>query len=192
MVRGRRLAVDPIRDPKAIEAIKELTRPHPRNHLLFIAGINSGLRAADLVNLRVNQVRGLGIGDVVQIKETKRGKENVFVVNGPIHAALALYFGEYTDIEDDHPLFWSQNWPGTAISTQRVGDMVQEWCMLVGLKGRYGAHTLRKTWGYQSRHTHKVPWEIICDRYGHDSPATTRVYLGMKRAETTRALMNGI
>lgn len=192
MRKVRRLAVDPIRDTSAIDAIKQLTKPHPRNHLLFVAGINSGLRAADLVQLLVGQVRGLGVGDVVQIKETKRGKENVFVINGPIHEALTWYFESYPGIDDHWPIFFSQNRPGKAISTQRVGDLVVEWALIVGLKGRYGAHSLRKTWGYQSRQTHKVPWEIICDRYGHDSPATTRTYLGLKKAETTRALMNGI
>ena len=46
--KGDRIAVDPIRKTKDIKAIRMLTAENPRDHLLFIMGINNGLRAGDL------------------------------------------------------------------------------------------------------------------------------------------------
>ena len=49
--KGDRIAVDPIRKPKDIKAISKLTQDYPRDHLLFIMGINNGLRTCDLIKL---------------------------------------------------------------------------------------------------------------------------------------------
>jgi integrase len=51
--KGDRIAVDPIRKIKDIKAILKLTSENPRDHLLFIMGINNGLRAGDLIKLGV-------------------------------------------------------------------------------------------------------------------------------------------
>jgi hypothetical protein len=47
--KGDRIAVDPIRKIKDIKAISKLTADNPRDHLLFIMGINNGLRAGDMI-----------------------------------------------------------------------------------------------------------------------------------------------
>lgn len=49
--------VQPIRDPKQIQAIKKiLLAQSTRNHLLFVLGINCGLRISDILQLRVGDV----------------------------------------------------------------------------------------------------------------------------------------
>ena len=45
--KGDRITVDPIRKIKDIKAISKLTADNPRDHLLFIMGINNGLRAGE-------------------------------------------------------------------------------------------------------------------------------------------------
>ena len=42
--KGSRIAVDPIRQIKDIKAISKMTSGNPRDHLLFVMGINNGLR----------------------------------------------------------------------------------------------------------------------------------------------------
>jgi O-acetyl-ADP-ribose deacetylase (regulator of RNase III) len=42
--KGDRIKVDPIRKIKDIKAISKITQDNPRDHLLFIMGINNGLR----------------------------------------------------------------------------------------------------------------------------------------------------
>ena len=79
--KGDRIKVDPIRKIKDIKAIARLTSDNPRDHLLFIMGINNGLRAGDLVKLKVKDVEHLKVSDTLTIKESKTGKENILVIN---------------------------------------------------------------------------------------------------------------
>ena len=51
--------VDPIRDKDDIKAMKEYLREwNERNYLLFLFGINSGLRVGDILRIRVKDVQG--------------------------------------------------------------------------------------------------------------------------------------
>jgi site-specific recombinase XerD len=51
-------------------------------------------------------------------------------------------------------------------------------CEAVGLRGNYGTHTLRKTWGYHAR-LNGVPLELIMHRFNHNNLAYTKRYLGI-------------
>lgn len=56
----------------------------------------------------------------------------------------------------------------------------------------YGAHTLRKTFGYIQRTVYGVGFELLCERYNHSSPAITMRYLGIESKEVKGILMNEI
>ncbi len=73
--KGSRIKVDPIRNEADIAAIKKLLTDNPRDLLLFVLGINNGLRAGDLLKLKVAQVRKLKPGQTTTIVESKTGKE---------------------------------------------------------------------------------------------------------------------
>jgi integrase len=73
--KGDRVKVDPIRKVKDIKAISKLTQDNPRDHLLFLMGINNGLRAGDLVKIKVKDVRHMKVGDILTIKESKTGNQ---------------------------------------------------------------------------------------------------------------------
>ena len=77
--KGDRITVDPIRDTKSVKAIAKLLHNRPRDHLLFILGVNNGLRAGDLLKLKVKQIRYLKPGETLHIKEGKTGKDNILV-----------------------------------------------------------------------------------------------------------------
>ncbi|NUK31027.1 tyrosine-type recombinase/integrase [Parageobacillus sp. VR-IP] len=64
--------VQPIRDPEKIEAIKQfLKERNERNYILFLIGINTGLRISDILKLKVSDVKGTHIS----IREKKTGKQ---------------------------------------------------------------------------------------------------------------------
>ena len=79
--KGSNLTVEPIRKKKDIKAISRLLKSNPRNYLLWIMGINNGLRANDLVRIKYSQVEGLKAGAAIKIIESKTGKDNVLVIN---------------------------------------------------------------------------------------------------------------
>ena len=188
--KGSRIAVDPIRQIKDIKAISKMTSGNPRDHLLFVMGINNGLRASDLVKVSVGDVRYLRVGDTLTIKESKTGKDNILVVNKTVYKALQAYLDAIRP-NDDAFLFASRKGE-SHLQSQAVSKLVKKWTRAINLKGNYGAHTLRKTWGYIQRTVHGVGFEIICKRYNHSSPAITMRYLGIQDKEVHGVLMNEI
>jgi integrase len=66
--KGSRITVDPIRNEKDIKSIAKLLYDSPRDHLLFILGVNNGLRAGDLLKLKVKDLRYLKAGETLTIK----------------------------------------------------------------------------------------------------------------------------
>ena len=188
--KGDRIAVDPIRKLKDIKAIAQLTQDNPRDHLLFILGINNGLRAGDLVKLKVREVRYLKVGDTLTIREGKTGKDNVLVINKTVYKALKGYLDKVQPADEDW-VFASRK-GNSHIQSQAVSKLVKKWTRAINLRGNYGCHTLRKTWGYQQRVAHGVGFEIICKRYSHSSPSITMRYLGIEDKEVHGVLMNEI
>jgi integrase len=68
--------VEPIRDKKKLEAMKKVLKAQSlRDWLLFILGINSGLRISDLLQLKVSNVYRQ---NRIRILEIKTGKEKDF------------------------------------------------------------------------------------------------------------------
>jgi integrase len=188
--KGTKITSEPIRKQKDIKAITRLLKSRPRDYLLWTLGINNGLRANDLVRLKYSQVAELKPGAVVKIIETKTDKDNILVINKSVHRALQLYVQEIKPKPEDY-LFKSRKGSGH-ISSQTVGRMVRSWAEAINLKGQYGAHTLRKTFGYQQRVTFGAGYEILCKRYNHSSPAITMRYLGIEDKEVCDLLMNEV
>ena len=185
---GSTITVEPIRDLKNIEAIKQYLESRPRDYLLFIMGINNGLRAGDLLQLRAGSFRNVREGDTIPIKEQKTGKPQEIVINKPIKKALVKYFDQLKP-EDNQFLFKSRKGDNKPTTVSNVNLLVKKWCKAVNLKGNYGSHTLRKTFGYILRRKYGIGWEIISRRFNHSSPAVTRRYLGIQDDEVNDILV---
>jgi len=191
--KGSRIEVEPLRREKDIKAIIQLLSGHPRDHLLFVMGINNGIRVGDLLNITVGDVRYLKPGQVHQITESKTKKKNVVVINKSVRKALDTYFSNSTNqIENHHYLFRSRKGENFPLSVQAVHGLVKKWTQTINLKGNYGTHTLRKTWGYQQRTKYGVGFDVIAKRFNHSDPKTTMTYLGIEDKEVHSILMNEI
>lgn len=188
--KGSMITVEPIRKQKDIRSISRLLKSNPRNYLLWVMGINNGIRTNDLVRLRYQQMEGLKPRAVIKIVESKTRKTNVLVINKSVHKALQLYIKAMNPDPDDY-LFKSRKGNGH-LSSQSVGRLIRSWCSAINLKGQYGAHSLRKTWGYHQRVYHGAGFELLCKRYNHSNPAVTMRYLGIEDREVTELLMNEI
>ncbi len=130
------------------------------------------------------------IGDTLVIKEGKTGKRNILVMNKSIHKSLQVYLEALKPMDDD-ALFASRKCR-RSITVQCVNNMVKLWARMINLKGNYGAHSLRKTWGYVQRTVYGVGFEILCKRFNHSSPAITMRYLGIEDKEVQNILMNEV
>jgi integrase len=177
--RGSQIKVEPIRKKKDIQAIKKMLSDNPRNQALFTIGINTNLRASDLLSIKAGQVRDLKPGDSIQVKEKKTGKFRTITLNkactGAIHKLL-----QTRPYKDGEPLFVGQRGSLTVPSVVRL---VKSWCRAINLKGNYGSHTLRKTWGYHQRVSFgtDIPRLMIC--FNHSSQRQTLDYLCVQPEE---------
>jgi integrase len=178
--------VEPIRDRKKIAQIKNLLRGQLRfrDLLLFTMGINSALRISDLLQLRVGQCVDDHrlIRQRFWIKEQKRNKRHEIVINQSIREALNEYLAAYPKIQDnpDHCVFFNTKTMDYThpIKRGQAWKFIVTICRDVGLRGNYGTHSLRKTWGYHAR-MQGVDLALIMHKLNHESIAYTKRYLGI-------------
>ena len=187
--KGSRITVSPIRKMKDIKKIKRKLKSHPRDLLLFTLGVNNGLRISDLLGLRVGDVRGLAPGETLKILERKTGKMNVLMVNKESRKVLDVFLNE-AQPRDEEFLFKSRKGVNRPITKSYVNQKIKEWTR--GMKGNYGTHSMRKTFGYVQRMQFGVGFEVLCKRFGHSNPSVTMRYLGIEDKEVSGILLNEI
>ena len=87
--------VEPIRSENQIKQIRGnlYRQKNPRDYLIFVFGINSGLRIGDILSLKLEDVKdGQGnLKDYLDIKEQKTGKTRKVFFNKQIKEALNYY-----------------------------------------------------------------------------------------------------
>ncbi len=105
--KGTEIKVEPIKEVKDIKAIKKMLSDNPRDLALFTIGINTNLRASDLLLLKAGQVRGLKPMDEIEIREQKTGKKRRISLNDACICAINKLFAS-TPYADDEYLFKSQ------------------------------------------------------------------------------------
>jgi integrase len=185
--KGSQIKVEPIRVTKDIKNIKMLLSNKPRDLALFTLGINTNLRASDLLRLTVNQVRHLNEGEALEINEKKTGKPRRITLNKACIIAIQalLEAGEH---KGGDYLFKSQR--GAVLTVSTVSNMVKAWCKEINLKGNYGSNTLRKTWGYHQRVSFgtDLPTLMVC--YNHSTQKQTLDYLCIQPEEIRDVFMN--
>jgi len=167
---------------------------------LFVVGINTALRASDLVRIKTSQVKhlkgGIEEGEDIEIKE-KKTKKNKRVTFSPACVRVILNLLDTPRFKDelDQPkyLFHSRTGRGAKpLTVQAVHQTVNKWCKKINLKGNYGSHTLRKTWGYHQRVTHRadIPTLMVC--LNHSSQKQTLDYLCIQPEEVRNIYLNEI
>lgn len=184
--KGSTIRVEPIRATKDIKSIRKLLQDNPRNLCLFTLGINTNLRASDLLGIKAGMVMGLNPGDELTLKERKTGKHRRITVNKAVVEAIQGLLESRTYKKGD-PLFLGQRGPLTVPSVTRL---VKSWCASINLRGNYGAHTLRKTWGYHQRVTFQRGIPELMVAFNHSSQKQTLEYLCVQPEEIRDMYMN--
>ncbi len=180
--KGSSIKVEPIRNLKAIKRIKKLREDSPRDLCLFTLGINTAYRANELLSLKVGQVDYLEPGDRLELKQSKTKKMRAITVNKTVVQAIDAWLSEHPSPKAGNPLFLSQR-GDAALSVPTVSNMVKTWCAEAGLRGNYGSHTLRKTWGYHQLRINNAPIPLLMEAYGHSTQAQTLSYLCIEADE---------
>jgi len=178
--------------PKEVEAIKNvrdiskikqflLGKKSKRDYLLFVLGINTGLRIGDLLSLKVADVvdEAGNIKRAVNIVEQKTKKYREFELNKSAREAIRLYLEEL-DICDGSVYLFESRKGNKAITTRSAHKIIKTTLRELGIKGNFGTHSLRKTFGYH-RYNSGVKVETLQKLFNHSSASITLRYIGIDR-----------
>lgn len=196
----------PIKDPRLLEEFMlSLLRKYEhaktpqkkylsdRNYMIALIGINTALRAEDLLQLRVDDV----VDGYIHIKENKTGKMQNFRMNNKLHKDIVSYIERNNLTRSDY-LFKgqkkNQTYQGNTyplkypITRQQGHKIISKAGKEIGIKFVFGLHSLRKTFGYHYIKNGGKP-ETLMKMYNHDDYNYTMRYVhwGIDDAENDRA-----
>ncbi|MGG0262585.1 site-specific integrase [Bacillus mycoides] len=172
--------VQSIRDPEQIQQIKEhLKEKSERNYILFVMGINTGLRISDILKLKVGDLKGSHIS----MREMKTGKQKRIQITVALKRELR-WFNE--NREDDEYLLKSRQGKNRPIGRSMAYKILSGAAADFGLD-EIGTHTLRKTYGYHMyMQTKNIA--LLMEIFNHSSEKVTLRYIGVNQDAMDKAM----
>lgn len=157
-----------------------------RNKLLFVLGINLGLRASDLRTLKWSFFFDTDgeFREYYTIQPKKQKKYHKFVklyFNPTVRKAVSAYLEMYPYNSLDELLFKSRK-GDDAIKEPVMWNIIDKIAKEAGIKQNIGSHSLRKTFGYWVWHEAKDKNKalvILMRIFNHADTATTARYIGI-------------
>ena len=165
--------VEPIKDKTKLKRVEDLLkRGNWRNLLLFIMGINTGLRVSDILALNVKDVKHK---DYVTIFEKKTGKRKSFPLNEKVQGIVkyVTYRKKLTE-----PLFKTSH--KKRMDRTNAYRIINRACRRAGIDNHIGTHTLRKF----------KDVVILQKIFNHSSPQITLRYIGVEQDEIDKSYLS--
>lgn len=173
--------VQPIRDIEKVEYIKEyLKEQSERNYIMFLIGINTGLRISDILKLKVKDVNG----NYLSMREQKTGKQKRIIFTPQLKRALKKYIN---DKDPEEYMIKSRKGKNKPIGRSMAYRILNDAAKQVSLK-EIGTHTLRKTFGY---HFYQQTKDVamLQELFNHHSPKVTLRYIGVNQDSLDKAIL---
>jgi integrase len=176
--------VQPIRSKEQLEDMKWALKRHcsERDYILFLIGINTGLRVSDILNLKKDTITKLKNKKRKEflIREGKTKKERMINVT----SIFAEIFAYASSVESEW-LFPSRK-GDKPISKIQAYRQLQKAGDFAGVES-IGTHTMRKTFGYWFyKQTHDVA--MLQEILNHSTPKITLTYIGINKEEKDNVL----
>lgn len=180
--KGQKLNIQPLRTADEINTAKYFLSRNlmgKRDVMLFLFGINTGLRASDIVVRKAGEFRTTKKPMIIERKTGKRRKLNL--------SNLSDQLDDYIkDMSDDDYLFPSHKGVNVPITRNGVYQIFVKLGKEMDRKD-LGTHTMRKTFGYHYyKRTHDLVTLMMI--FNHSSQAITKRYIGITEDEIDNAL----
>ncbi|WP_411955610.1 tyrosine-type recombinase/integrase (plasmid) [Alkalibacillus sp. S2W] len=149
-----------------------------RDLMLFLMGINTGLRIGDLLTLKVKDVRGRDNFIIFEGKTQKKRSVNIKSIQKEIE--------DYTNNKEREEYLFPSQKGKKAMTTTQAYRMLENAGDYIG-RDDIGTHTMRKTFGY---HYYKATRDIAAlqDILNHSAPSITKRYIGITQEEIDQSL----
>lgn len=181
--KGSVVTIEPLRTLTEVTKVKAVLTD-PQDIAVFTLGVNTNLRASDLLALTVADVDW--VGSKLILKESKTGKKRTIPLSAGIMALL------HPIIPADGGYLFPSNKSGKPLTMSAWNNKVKLWCRKAGLKGNYGARTIRKTWARLQYEVFKTPLVLISMELNHSSLRDTYRYMGITPPEIEAVYKNFI
>ena len=197
-------AAEPIKSMDDISAISHylIENGRYRDNMLFIVGINFGLRVSDLRMLRFSNL----INDNFTFKDSfpvfekktrntrKRKKNRYITINNAVMEAVTLYLRNTEGVCLSDYMFRSVSNNGgnvnNPLSVQAINLILKGIASDLGINVKMSTHTLRKTFCYHQMlmsHNDSRKLLLLQKMLNHSSPAQTLDYIGITYEEFSDA-----
>lgn len=197
-------SAEPIKDMEDINRVSQylISNKRWRDNMLFIVGINFGLRVSDLRSLRFAHL----INDDCTFRDrfailekktrnTRKHKRNRYItINTAVMEAITLYLENTKDIHLSDYMFRSESNNGInknePLTKQAVDQILKGIARDLGLGNRMATHSLRKTFAYhQMVMSGNDPRKLLLlqKMFGHSTAAQTLDYIGITAEEIDEA-----
>ncbi len=173
--------VEPIRNKKTLNKIKEILSENQRDFLIFTVGTNCGLRISDILSLNVKDVKDKSYIDITE-KKTKKTKKI------PVNETLKSLIEDFIkNRNENEPLFLS--YLNNRMERTQCYRIINKACKKAGVNYKIGTHTLRKTFGYH--HYKKFKDVAILQKiFNHSAPDITLRYIGIDQDTIDKSYKN--
>ena len=176
-----------------------------RDNMLFIVGINFGLRVSDLRLLRFSNLINddLSFKDKFPVlekktKNTRKVKKNRWItINDAVIDAVTLYLENTPGVSLSDYMFKSESNNGCNVNQPihraSIDVILKDAAKAVGIQSKVSTHTLRKTFGFhQMMMCGNDPRKllVLSKMFGHSSTAVTLEYIGITGDEIADAYRN--
>lgn len=197
-------AAEPIKNMEDILKISEylISNKRFRDNMLFIVGINFGLRVSDLRMLRfcnlINDNLTFKDNFAVFEKKTrntrKRKKNRYITINHAVIEAVTLYLENTSDVSLSDYMFRSvsnnSKVANNPLSVKSIDRILKGFATDLDLNIKMSTHTLRKTFCYHQMvmsHNDSRKLLLLQKMLNHSSPAQTLDYIGITAEEIDEA-----
>lgn len=161
-----------------------------RNKMLFLIGINLGIRASDLCELKysffMNDDGTFKDFYSLQPKKTKKtGKFVKLYFNEAVKKAITEYQEKYPMKNMDEYLFKSRE-GDSHITSIHLGKIIKDTSKEAGITKNICSHSLRKTFGYHVWHSAEDKEKalvMLMTIFNHSSVIMTKKYIGLMDEE---------
>lgn len=157
-----------------------------RNKMLFVIGINVGIRASDLRELRwsffFNEDGTHKDSYKIQPKKTRKQKKFVTMYfNDAVKNMIDSYVAEYSYESIDDYMFASRK-GGEPICVRSLCRIIKDAANEAGINQNIGSHSLRKTFGrfcFEQAEDKTRALVILQKAFNHSDSITTLKYIGL-------------